>query len=272
VTAREDGVNEVPHDYDDSMLELLQTMWGEGFLSPGGPDAVREILHDIDLVGCDALDIGCGLGGLDQVIIELGAAHVTAVDVDEHLIELATQRRDAAGLSDRISCAVIAPEAPLPFGDSSFDLVFTKDAWLHVIDKAALVSEVFRVLRPGGRLAGGDWLKGPLPFSDDMRYFVELEGIPYHPATIAEYQRLYSAAGFADVRLLDTTEWYRDLAREEYLRLQGELHHVMTRRLGAPTRDHFIEDWRMLVVVLERGELRPSRFWARKPRSAALRR
>jgi hypothetical protein len=37
-------------------------------------------------------------------------------------------------------------------------------------------------------------------------------------------------------------------------------------KLGAKTRDHFIEDWRMLTVVLDKGELRPGRLRARKPR------
>jgi hypothetical protein len=63
---------------DTTMLDMLQIIWGEGYLSPGGPQAVREIVAGIDLAG-SVLDIGCGIGGLDQVLA-LGAAHVTAVD------------------------------------------------------------------------------------------------------------------------------------------------------------------------------------------------
>ena len=253
--------DQISHDYDTTMLDMLQIIWGEGFLSPGGPQAVREIMADLELAGKRVLDIGCGVGGLDQVLIELGAAHVTAVDVVAEMIMLARRR-----IADpRIAFEVVEPEQPLPFADASFDVVFTKDAWLHVIDKRVLLREVRRVLRPGGRLAGGDWMKGPEPFSADMIYFIELEGIPYHPTTLAEYGLMLTELGFEDVKLVDINAWYRDLARQELARIKGELFDLMTEKLGAEARDHFIEDWRMLTVVLEKGELRPGRLWAKKP-------
>ena len=257
--------DEVPHDYDTTMLEMLQIIWGEGYLSPGGPQAVREIVQGIDLRGKHVLDIGCGVGGLDQVLVELGAAHVTAVDVAAPLIALGRKRMAAAGLSDRIDLQVVAPEQSLPFADNSFDIVFTKDAWLHVLDKPALLRDVHRVLKPGGQLAGGDWMKGPEPYGADMIYFIELEGIPYHPTTLAEYGVMLHAAEFDEIKLLDINAWYRDLAKEELARLKGELYDVMTEKLGDTSRDHFLEDWRMLTVVLNKGELRPGRLWASKP-------
>ncbi|WP_119300069.1 methyltransferase domain-containing protein [Dongia deserti] len=253
-------VDQISHDYDTAMLDMLQIIWGEGCLSPGGPQAVREIMGGIDLSGKRVLDIGCGIGGLDQVLVELGAANVMGVDVGAPLIARARQRVT----DDRISFKVIAPEKPLPFADASFDIVFTKDAWLHVIDKRALLREVHRVLKPGGRLAGGDWMKGPGPFSADMLYFIELEGIPYHPTTLTDYGLMLHEFGFEDVKLVDTNAWYCDLAKRELARMWGELFDLMTQSLGAEMRDHFIEDWRMMTVVLDRGELRPGRLWARK--------
>lgn len=252
---------DLPHDYDTTMIDMLQIIWGEGYLSPGGPQAVREIMKGINLSGKRVLDIGCGIGGLDQMLVELGAAHVTAVDVAAPLIALARRR-----VADpRIAFEVIEPEKPLPFADASFDVVFTKDAWLHVIDKRALLNDVHRTLKAGGKLAGGDWMKGPEPFSADMLYFIELEGIPYHPTTLTDYGLMLNELGFEDVRLQDTNAWYRDLAKQELARLKDELFDLMTDKLGAEARDHFIEDWRMLTVVLDKGELRPGRLWASKP-------
>jgi SAM-dependent methyltransferase len=256
--------DDVPHDYDTTMLDMLQIIWGEGYLSPGGPQAVREIVEHIDLRGKCVLDIGCGIGGLDQVLVSLGAAHVTAVDVSAPLIALARRRIAQLPEADRIDFVVIEPEQPLTFPDADFDVVFTKDAWLHVVDKPALLRDVNRVLKPGGWLAGGDWMKGPEPFSPDMIYFIELEGIPYHPITLAEYGRVLHEIGFEQVKLLDINGWYRDVAQEELARLKGELFDTMTSKLGDKVRDHFIEDWRMLTVVLDKGELRPGRLWARK--------
>ncbi|HET6161868.1 MAG TPA: methyltransferase domain-containing protein [Dongiaceae bacterium] len=252
--------DKLPHDYDTAMLEMLDIIWGDGFMSPGGPQAVREILEGIDLRGQSVLDIGCGIGGVEQVLVALGAARVTAVDVAAPLIALARRRF----IDHRITFVAIEPEKPLPFADGSFDVAFTKDAWLHVIDKLAMLREVNRVLKPGGRLAGGDWMKGPEPYSADMIYFIELEGIPYHPTTLADYGSMLHEIGFEQVKLLDVNAWYRDPANQELARMKGELFEMMTEKLGEEARDHFIEDWRMLTVVLDKGELRPGRLWVTK--------
>lgn len=252
-------------EYDGRMLTLLQMIWGEGYLSPGGPQAVRDIAGGLDLGRKRILDIGCGLGGLDQVLLTLGAEHVTGIDVAPLIVEMGQERIRRAGLGNRIDIGLVEP-GPLPFADGSFDLVFGKDAWLHIPDKAAHFAEVYRVLKPGGQIAAGDWMKSPGPYSRDMEYFFEMEGLTYHLVTLAEYGQFLHGAGFADVRLEDITEQYRVEAHGELARMRGELAPIMLAELGPEGNDHFIEDWRSLTVVLDKGELRPARIWATRPR------
>lgn len=251
-------------EYDDRMLTLLQMVWGEGFLSPGGPQAVRAIMRGMDLDGRRVLDIGCGLAGLDQVLLTLGAGHVTGIDVAERIVALGSERIRRAGLSNRIDIQLVEP-GPLPFADGTFDVVFGKDSWLHIPDKAAHFAEVKRVLKPGGRLAAGDWMKAPGPYSRDMEYFFEMEGLTYHLVTLAEYGTFLHEAGFVDIRLDDITEEYRVEAHDELARMKGELATVMLAELGEKGNAHFLEDWRSLTVVLDKGDLRPARFCATRP-------
>ena len=257
-------MTETHEEYDGRMLTLLQMIWGEGFLSPGGPQAVRDIAAGIDLSGKRVLDIGCGLGGLDQVLLMLGAGHVTGIDVSPGIVERGQERIRRSGLNKKIEIKLVEP-GPLPFADASFDVVFGKDAWLHIPDKAAHFAEVRRVLKPGGRIAAGDWMKSPGPYSRDMDYFFEMEGLTYHLVTLAEYGTLLHEAGFTDLRLDDITDHYRLEAREELARMQGELAGMMLAELGEAGNAHFIEDWRSLTVVLDKGELRQARIWATKP-------
>jgi SAM-dependent methyltransferase len=257
-------MSEAHEEYDGGMLTLLQMVWGEGFLSPGGPQAVREIMSGVDLHGKRVLDIGCGLGGLDQVLLTLGAQHVTGLDVAGLIVEMGQERIRRAGLNNRIEVKLVEP-GPLPFADASFDIVFGKDAWLHIPDKAAHFAEVFRVLKPGGRIAAGDWMKSPGPYSADMEYFFKMEGLTYHLVTLAEYGQFLHGAGFTDIRLDDITEVYRAEAHGEHARMQGELAPMIRAELGEAGQAHFIEDWRSLTVVLDKGELRPARIWATKP-------
>jgi hypothetical protein len=46
--------------------------------------------------------------------------------------------------------------------------------------------------------------------------------------------------------------------------LEGELRPLVTERIGAEKAEHFVNNWRQLVLVLERGELRPTHIKARK--------
>ena len=89
------------------------------------------------------LDVGCGMGELaERVLRELGAS-VCAVDISPRMVELTRAR----GVD-----ATVADVQALPFEDGSFDCVAANWVLYHVPDLDKGVSELARVLRPGGRL------------------------------------------------------------------------------------------------------------------------
>ena len=55
-------------EYGDAMVTMLELIWGEGYMSPGGPQSVRDIVAGVDLADKLVLDIGCGLGGVDIML------------------------------------------------------------------------------------------------------------------------------------------------------------------------------------------------------------
>jgi SAM-dependent methyltransferase len=245
-------------EYDASMQTLLQLVWGEGFLSPGGADEVARLLEGTSIDGCEVLDIGCGLGAIDELLVSVhGARAVVGIDIDPALLAKMEQRIARAGLGGRISGQCVTP-GPLPFPDASFDVVFSKDSLVQIQDKAAIFAEVHRVLRNGGRFVASDWLRGgSADYSEQMLEFFRLEGIAYNMASLEESARALRHAGFGDVEVRDRNAWYLDLARREVASMEGPWRALMVRQIGAARTEHFIANWRQLVVVLERGELRP---------------
>lgn len=262
------GQPSAPGEYDDGMQALLQIIWGEGFLSPGGAAEVARLLEGSDIAGCTLLDIGCGLGAIDELLVrKYGAASVVGVDVDPSLLATMRDRIERAHLAERIQ-GVQVTGGPLPFADSNFDVVFSKDSLVQIPDKPAIFDEVLRVLRPGGRFIASDWLRGGgAEFSADMLEFFRLEGIAYNMATLAESAAALRTAGFEAVEIRDRHDWYLDLAQRELQAMEGALNPVIVRRIGAERARHFIDNWRQLVIVLKRGELRPGHLKAVKPKA-----
>jgi ubiquinone/menaquinone biosynthesis C-methylase UbiE len=255
-----------PGEYDDGMQALLQIIWGEGFLSPGGAAEVARLLEGSDIAGCTLLDVGCGLGAIDELLVrEYHAASVVGIDVDPSLLAGMQARIERAGMTGCIQGLQVVG-GPLPFADASFDVVFSKDSMVQIPDKPAIFAEVLRVLRPAGRFIASDWLRGGnAQYSAEMMEFFRLEGIAYNMATLAESVEALRAAGFNSIEIRDRHDWYLDLAQRELEAMEGSLHAMIVHRIGPQRARHFIDNWRQLVVVLKRGELRPGHFKAVKP-------
>jgi phosphoethanolamine N-methyltransferase len=258
-------MNHQTHDdeYDPTLLTMLELIWGEGFLSPGGPAAIDEIIEGLDLADKLVVDIGSGLGGVDTHLAKKHGARVIGLEIERPVAELARERVELAGLSDRIDMRHCEP-GPLPLEDSSVDLVFSKDSLIHLENKHAAFQDYFRVLNSGGWLAMSDWMCGDRPYSKDMEYWFEMEGLTYHMQPLEFYADALEDAGFVDIAVSDTSSEYRELGDKEYALMQGDLNAKMEELLGGEMRDHFIENWRALTVVLHKGELRTGRIRARK--------
>ncbi|NKX43921.1 methyltransferase domain-containing protein [Roseicyclus persicicus] len=252
--------------YPAELIALLEAIWGEGFLSPGGPAEVARVLEGHDIAGLSVLDIGCGAGGIDLCLVrDHGAGHVTGIDVEDGVLERARTLVAAAGLDRRIGLVRVWP-GPLPFPPGCFDVVFSKDSIVHIPDKAALMAEVARVLKPGGRFLASDWLIGhDGPPSPEMRAYMDAEALDFGMASPARYRAAAEAAGLVEVETVDRNPWYREVAEAELARMRGPWRAEVAARLGEEFVDRNIEIWDRMLVVLRSGEHRPTFIRARKP-------
>ena len=97
--------------------------------------------------GSKVLEIGCGLGTDGAQFAKAGADY-TGVDLTEAAVELARRRFELFDLPGKFQTA---DAENLDFADETFDLVYSHGVLHHTPDTAKSISEIYRVLRPGGR-------------------------------------------------------------------------------------------------------------------------
>lgn len=253
--------------YPKRMIGMLEAIWGEGYLSPGGPKEVARIIGNQNLHGLKLLDIGCGVGGIDIALVTShDAAHVTGIDVEESVLSHAKDLINRNGLSDRISLIKVEP-GPFPFPDSEFDIVFSKDSIVHIHDKHALMTDIFRVLRPGGRFLASDWLIGTETVSPAMKEYIISEGLDFQMASPLRYRDAMEKAGFSDILIVSRNLWYRQRAREELELLKVAFGEESAKKFAKEYIEDYIRVWERMISVLDTGEHCPSHLYALKPTS-----
>jgi SAM-dependent methyltransferase len=150
------------------------------------------------------LDVGSGLGGPARVLAAEFGCSVTTVDLTPSYVEAARMLTARLGLEDRIRHEV-GDALALPFGDDSFDVVWTQNSGMNIADKATLYRGFRRVLRTGGTLAQQEPMAGPagpvhlpLMWADDPAdsYLLAPE----------EVRQLIETAGFAMEAWEDVTD------------------------------------------------------------------
>jgi ubiquinone/menaquinone biosynthesis C-methylase UbiE len=109
---------------------------------------------ELMLAGCDIADIGCGDG-----IMALGLCHrvrprrLVGFDVINTNAEALAARARAEGVADALPAELEFKESSsiaTPASDAEFDFVYSWSAFEHIADPIAVLSEIRRILRPGG--------------------------------------------------------------------------------------------------------------------------
>jgi ubiquinone/menaquinone biosynthesis C-methylase UbiE len=150
------------------------------------------------------LDLGCGTATLALLIKQAQPnAEVVGIDGDEKVLTIARQKISQSGTMITLDHGMVYD---LPYPDNSFDHVFSSLLFHHLSteNKLRAIHEVFRVLRPGGRLHIADWGKAANPLMRALFLLVQvLDGF----STTADnvnglLPSFFNQVGFEDVALM----------------------------------------------------------------------
>lgn len=201
--------------YTRDQIDAVPLAAGTASLGCGNPTALID-LHEGEVV----LDLGSG-GGIDVLLSarRVGpSGRAYGLDMTEEMLELARHNQAEAGLENVEFLEGHMEEIPLP--DDSVDVIISNCVINLAADKARVLGEAFRVLRPGGRFAVSDIVaRGEI----DPRIRASVEawiGCLAGALDEDEYRSLLTQAGFADIEVVPTRV-YRLADAEDLLAAQG---------------------------------------------------
>ena len=203
----------VASNYDlmnDLMSLGVHRVWKRDFVANSG---VR--------LGHQVLDLAGGTGDIAALLSKrVGKnGHVVLSDINQAMLEIGRQRLEDRGISGNVSYSLANAES-LPFGNGEFDAVTIAFGLRNVTDKDAALIEMYRVLRPGGKVSILEFSEvqsepqkkvydgyslsilpvlGKLVAGDEDSYRYLAESIRQHPPQ-EELAEMMRTAGFDNVR------------------------------------------------------------------------
>src|SRR5271166_5356916 len=159
------------------------------------------------------LDVACGPGLLVCAFARV-VRHATGIDLTPAMLDQARKLQAQQGL-DNVSWQE-GDVLPLPYPDAQFSIVSTRFAFHHFLDPLAVLKEMRRVVKPGGRIVVAD----SAPAANKAAAFNAMEILrdPSHVRAMPpeELRELFAQAGLAEPRI-------------EMYRLRGELEDLLSR-------------------------------------------
>ncbi len=118
-----------------------------------GRSSTIELAQEVGLTEkMNVLDIGCGIGGPARTLVSKFGCNVTGIDICNEFCRAADLINERLGYTDNIEIRQ-GDALDMPFNSNIFDIVFIQHVSMNIKNKERLFSEIYRLLRPKGRLA-----------------------------------------------------------------------------------------------------------------------
>ena len=160
------GLSDVQAVYSGAEGRLWELIMGQQ-IHVGGWSSSMDLSERAGIAaGTSGVDLCCCTGaGMRFLVRFRNVARMQGVDATPAVVEEGRRRSVAEGLAERIDFT-LADVCRSGLPAAQFDFVWGEDAWCYVVDKAQLIREAVRLVKPRGIVAFTDWMEGPAGLAD----------------------------------------------------------------------------------------------------------
>jgi len=171
----------------------------------------NTLIEKVDCNGKEVIDIGCGTGILSFIALEKGASRMSCVDMSKSMLEKCRGKSITKGYTESMISFHESDAEKLPFDDSSYDIVLSNMVLGMIPNQQAVITELTRILRPGGILALS--AHGPAHYleaieacvkSMNVRYFLG-HRMEFWPRSETEIKTLLMSTGLDNIQTMRLT-------------------------------------------------------------------
>uniref|UniRef100_A0A7S0FFV0 phosphoethanolamine N-methyltransferase n=1 Tax=Pyrodinium bahamense TaxID=73915 RepID=A0A7S0FFV0_9DINO len=248
--------------YDFTEILKYERCFGKGFMSAGGYDTTKEFIDLLRLPKATegspikVLDVGCGVGGSAFYFAAVYGASVIGLDLSTTSLSLAQARLKEESKAIQDLCTFVLGDAcELDYEPATFDVVYSRDALLHVSyeKKLPLFQKFRKWLKPGGQLLISDYGCGEGELSEEMKVYMAKR--QYALLSPTGYGKLVEDAGFGHVDCQDRSWQYCKLSRSEIDRIKsGKAAEAFDAEYGSEARLTLIKVFSDKVDMCLRGD------------------
>lgn len=196
--------------------------WGDGTRS--FRQSLRRMNEELARFGkltaaAAVLDAGCGVGGSAIFLSKKFGCRVTGISISKKQIANARANVSRENLGHLVHFEV-KDYTQTGFPDASFDVIWAIESVIHAPEKQLFVDEVFRILKPGGRLVMADLFRREAPLDEAENHIVRKW---LDPVAITEvlppsaFEKMLLRTGMSRPEFLNITPHIRHSARRQYL-------------------------------------------------------
>jgi len=245
-------------------INLMERLWGEGFLLPGGTNFVSELTKPLSLGSkTTILVLGAGMGGPSNLIATEFGAFIDGIETDPELASASASRAAVVKGISRVTIKNLSIDDDMAF-DRKYDAIFGQEILLHRPDITEFLGRCVKGLKDNGKLVITDFTSPDDVTAGSTEAWLKHEGATSPLLNESEVRSLFKEAGFRIRTIEDLTDRYVRLVLDGWVALEESLRDNAANWEILLGMIEEAERWAVRVMLLKHDQLSYTRLFATK--------